>query len=84
MGSPEKPIDVELADMNPEVTMKSEKAELEPLNSPEKNEESVRFTGLTKEELMGMLNASIISFKDIYYFLLVYINLNSFTTLVFN
>jgi len=56
MGSPEKPIDVELADMNPEVTMKSEKAELEPLNSPEKNEESVRFTGLTKEELMEVAN----------------------------
>jgi len=56
MGSPEKPIDVELADMNPQVTMKNEKAELEPLNSPEKNEESERFTGLTKEELMEVAN----------------------------
>lgn len=56
MGSPEKPIDVELADMNPQVTIKDEKAELEPLNSPEKNEESERFTGLTKEELMEVAN----------------------------
>ena len=56
MGSPEKPIDVELADMNPDVQIKGEKEELEPLRMHHEDDENEGFTGLTKEELMGMLS----------------------------
>jgi len=56
MGSPEKPIDVELADMNPDVQMKGEKEELEPLRMHQEDDEKERFTGLTKEELLEVAN----------------------------
>ena len=49
MGSPEKPVDVEMGDM-------SESAHLNPdpeKPTEDKNEKSARFTGLTKEELLG-------------------------------
>lgn len=46
MGSPEKPVDVEMGDM-------SESAQLNPeKTSEEQTEKSTRFTGLTKEELL--------------------------------
>jgi len=48
MGSPEKPVDVEMGDM-------SESAQLNPdpeKPAEDKNEKSARFTGLTKEELL--------------------------------
>lgn len=48
MGSPEKPVDVEMGDM-------SESAQLNPSaekSSETKDEKSTRFTGLTKEELL--------------------------------
>jgi len=56
MGSPEKPIDVELADMNPDVQIKGEKEELEPLRMHHEDDENEGFTGLTKEELMEVAN----------------------------
>lgn len=55
MGSPEKPVDVEMGDM-------SESAQLNPnteKSSEPKTEKSTRFTGLTKEELLGMLYYSL-------------------------
>ena len=50
MGSPEKPVDVEMGDMGDEST------QLNPeKTSDDQAEKSTRFTGLTKEELLGML-----------------------------
>lgn len=77
MGSPEKPIDVELADMNPDVQMKGEKEELEPLRMHQEDDEKERFTGLTKEELLGILN-KINKFLNCNFFITNYNNLFSF------
>jgi len=62
MGSPEKPIESEMVDMNPTIGFENtEKAQetaplqdKEPLN--EETEESERFTGLKKKELLEIAN----------------------------
>uniref|UniRef100_H2Y6E5 Glycosyl hydrolase family 13 catalytic domain-containing protein n=1 Tax=Ciona savignyi TaxID=51511 RepID=H2Y6E5_CIOSA len=54
MGSPEKPIDVEMGDMSDETKELNPEVKVELLNKEEKEEE--RFTGLKKEELLAISN----------------------------
>ena len=51
MGSPEKPIDVEMGDMNDETKQLNPDVKTDSELKEEDKEE--RFTGLKKEELMG-------------------------------
>lgn len=53
MGSPEKPIDVEMGDMSDETNKLNPQVKVEDANEKSEKEEE-RFTGLKKEQLLGI------------------------------
>lgn len=54
MGSPEKPLDVEMGDMSDETHKLNPDVKVENgLKDEEPKKEETRFTGLKKEELLG-------------------------------
>lgn len=58
MGSPEKPVDVEMGDMTPDGKLKEGDIEAKQddslLEKKEEEKEPKRFTGLKKDELLGI------------------------------
>lgn len=68
MGSPEKPFDVEMGDMSPDGNLKHPEVDVKPDQTLLKKEEEVkepeRFTGLNKEELLG-INYCVLYFYSI-------------------